>query len=245
MRPWGWRDAAPLPMRSDANSQGAGWKRPLPQRGLPDDLAAGTVTCPAGNVPHLADLRHPDHWQIPVQSFQFDPAVCGVWPLGQKLANWQRPYGDSPSPRERSCNKGPSRQSESFAEYRSRRQVVEHRLARLQLGVRQPRYFARLSATAWSHGGAVTLGLPGLGMMSQASGSTKPENTAGSPPGRPPLLPNSYWPRPDGSIDLAQLVIQPHLMQGFSGVLGPNTRDSADVDMRPSDDRPNHPRRAR
>ena len=34
--------------------------------------------------------------------------------------------------------------SEAFAEYRERRQVVEHRLARLvQLGVRQARYFGR------------------------------------------------------------------------------------------------------
>ena len=49
-------------------------------------------------------------------------------------------------------------QSEAFAEYRQRRVVVEHRLARLvQLGIRQSRYFGRaktrfqlyLAATAW------------------------------------------------------------------------------------------------
>ena len=35
-------------------------------------------------------------------------------------------------------------QSEAFAEYRQRRVVVEHRLARLvQLGIRQSRYFGR------------------------------------------------------------------------------------------------------
>ena len=35
-------------------------------------------------------------------------------------------------------------ESEAFAEYRRRRQVVEHRLARLvQLGLRQARYFGR------------------------------------------------------------------------------------------------------
>ena len=36
-------------------------------------------------------------------------------------------------------------QSEAFAEYRQRRVVVEHRLARLvQLGIRQSRYFGRI-----------------------------------------------------------------------------------------------------
>ena len=36
------------------------------------------------------------------------------------------------------------RQSEAFAEYRQRRVVLEHRLARLvQLGIRQSRYFGR------------------------------------------------------------------------------------------------------
>ena len=36
-------------------------------------------------------------------------------------------------------------QSEAFAEYRKRRVVVEHRLARLvQLGIRQSRYFGRI-----------------------------------------------------------------------------------------------------
>ena len=36
-------------------------------------------------------------------------------------------------------------QSEAFAEYRQRRVVVEHRLARLvQLGIRQARYFGRV-----------------------------------------------------------------------------------------------------
>ena len=83
--------------------------------------------------------------------------------------------------------------SESFAEYHSRRQVVEHRLARLvQLGVRQSRYFGRaktlfqllLAATVAN----LTLVATRMGMMSQASGSSpnKPENrpdrlAAGSP----------------------------------------------------------------
>ena len=74
-------------------------------------------------------------------------------------------------------------QSEDFAEYRSRRQVVEHCLARLvQLGVRQSRYFGRtktlyqllLAATVAN----LTLVATRMGMMSQASGSSpnKPEN---------------------------------------------------------------------
>ena len=81
MRPWGGLCRC----RSDANSQGAGssQKRPLPQRGLPD--RPGTVTCPAGNVTHtlrtFGTRTNRLGQTYPVQSFQFDPAVCGVCPL--------------------------------------------------------------------------------------------------------------------------------------------------------------------
>ena len=103
--------------------------------------------------------------------------------------------------------------SESFAEYPSRRQVVEHRLARLvQLGVRQSRYFGRtktlyqllLAATVAN----LTLVATKTGMMSQGPGSSpnKPENrpdrpAAGACPEfaiRPSLPPNSYWSLPAG-----------------------------------------------
>ena len=68
--------------------------------------------------------------------------------------------------------------SEGFAEYRQRRQVVEHRLARLvQLGVRQSRYFGRvktrfqllLAATVAN----LTLVATRMGMMSQNPGSSR------------------------------------------------------------------------
>ena len=79
-------------------------------------------------------------------------------------------------------------QSEDFAEYPSRRQVVEHRLARLvQLGVRQSRYFGRaktlyqllLAATVAN----LTLVATKTGMMSQGPGSSpnKPENRPDRP----------------------------------------------------------------
>ena len=78
--------------------------------------------------------------------------------------------------------------SEDFAEYRGRRQVVEHRLARLvQLGVRQSRYFGRaktlfqllLAATVAN----LTLVATKTGMMSQGPGSSpnKPENRPDRP----------------------------------------------------------------
>jgi len=69
--------------------------------------------------------------------------------------------------------------SEAFAEYRKRRQVSEHRLARLvQLGLRQARYFGRaktlfqllLAATVAN----LTLVATKLGMMGRPGRQTAP-----------------------------------------------------------------------
>ncbi len=79
--------------------------------------------------------------------------------------------------------------SESFAEYRQRRQAAEHRLARLvQLGVCQSRYFDRaktqfqlLLAAAVAN---LILVATKMGMMSQTPGSSQDrpgQHAAGSP----------------------------------------------------------------
>ncbi len=57
----------------------------FPKEDFQIDLAAGTCTCPAGNV--TSTLRTTGNrtnrlGQVyPSQSFQFDPAVCGPCPL--------------------------------------------------------------------------------------------------------------------------------------------------------------------
>ena len=172
----------------------------FPKEDFQIDLAAGTVTCPAGNVTHtlrtFGTRTNRLGQTYPVQSFQFDPAVCGVCPLRSQCVAAGEGKGRTVTlhPQEALLQQARAFQkSESFAEYRSRRQVVEHRLARLvQLGVRQSRYFGRaktlyqllLAATVAN----LTLVATRIGMMSQASGSSpnKPENrpdrlAAGSP----------------------------------------------------------------
>ena len=127
----------------------------------------------------------------PAQSFQFDPAVCGVCPLRDQCIASSKGKGRTVTlhPQEALLQQARAFQkSESFAEYRSRRQVVEHRLARLvQLGVRQSRYFGRtktlyqllLAATVAN----LTLVATKTGMMSQGPGSSpnKPENRPDRP----------------------------------------------------------------
>ena len=79
--------------------------------------------------------------------------------------------------------------SEGFAEYRKRRQVVEHRLARLvQLGVRQSRYFGRAKTRFQLLMAAMVANLTlvaiMVGMMSQTPGSPtnrSGQHAAGSP----------------------------------------------------------------
>ena len=66
-------------------------------------------------------------------------------------------------------------QSEAFGEYRQRRVVVEHRLARLvQLGIRQARYFGRAKTTFQLYLAAtvanLTLVAAKLGRSGRASG---------------------------------------------------------------------------
>ena len=144
----------------------------FPKEDFQIDLAAGACTCP-------------------VQSFQFDPKVCGACPLRSQCVAAGEGKGRTVTlhPQEALLQQARAFQkSEDFAEYRGRRQVVEHRLARLvQLGVRQSRYFGRaktlfqllLAATVAN----LTLVATKTGMMSQGPGSSpnKPENRPDRP----------------------------------------------------------------
>ena len=124
-------------------------KAHFPKQDFKIDLKAGTCTCPAGNVTRTVrtlGTRTGRSGRI-VKGFQFDAAVCGVCPLRSQCVAAADGRGRTVSlhPQEALLQQARALQnSEAFAEYRKRRQVAEHRLARLvQLGLRQARYFGR------------------------------------------------------------------------------------------------------
>ena len=124
----------------------------FPKEDFQIDLAAGTCTCPAGQVTRIRRRlkSHPDGqggWQRP-WGFAFDNRTCGACHLRSKCVAGKKGKGRTVSlhPQEALLQQAREfQQSPAFAEYRRRRQVVEHRLARLvQLGIRQSRYFGRV-----------------------------------------------------------------------------------------------------
>ena len=116
------------------------------------DLAAGSCTCPAGQVTGTivpAGKRTDGAGRVyRLQAFQFDGAVCGVCPLRSQCIAAQGRKGRRVliHPQEGMLQQARAlQQSADYDEYRARRVVVEHRLARLvQLGIRQSRYFGRV-----------------------------------------------------------------------------------------------------
>ena len=113
------------------------------------DLAAGSCTGPAGQVTHTivpAGKRTDRTYRL--QAFQFDGAVCRVCPLRSQCIAAKGKKGRRVliHPQEGMLQQARAlQQSADYDEYRARRVVVEHRLARLvQLGIRQARYFGRV-----------------------------------------------------------------------------------------------------
>ena len=116
------------------------------------DLAAGSCTCPAGQVTHTivpAGKRTNRTGRVHrLQAFQFDGAECRTCPLRSQCiaAKGRKGRRVMIHPQEALLQQGRAlQQSTHYDEYRVRRVVVEHRLARLvQLGIRQSRYFGRV-----------------------------------------------------------------------------------------------------
>ena len=72
-------------------------------------------------------------------------------------------------------------QSEAFSEYRQRRVVVEHRLARLvQLGIRQARYFGRIKTRFQLYLAATVANLTLVGTKAGLPADTEGESSVGS-----------------------------------------------------------------
>ena len=140
----GRRLVAKVPGRPD--------RKHFPKNDFHLDLAAGSCTCPAGQVTHAivpAGKRTDRTGRVyRLQAFQFDGAVCWVCPLRPECIAAQGSKGRRVliHPQEALLQQARAlQQSPAYDEYRARRVVVEHRLARLvQLGIRQARYFGRV-----------------------------------------------------------------------------------------------------
>ena len=127
-------------------------RKHFPKNDFHLDLAAGSCTCPAGQVTHTivpvgkrTDRTGRVHQ---LQAFQFHGAVCGVCPLRSQCiaAKGRRGRRVQIHPQEARLQQARAlQQSADYDEYRQLRVVVEHRLARLeQLGIRRARYFGRV-----------------------------------------------------------------------------------------------------
>ena len=135
-----------------AKAPGRPDRKHFPKNDFHLDLAAGSCTCPAGQVTHAivpAGKRTDGAGRVyRLQAFQFDGAVCGVCPLRSQCIAAQGRKGRRVliHPQEGMLQQARAlQQSADYDEYRARRVVVEHRLARLvQLGIRQSRYFGRV-----------------------------------------------------------------------------------------------------
>ena len=140
----GRRVVAKVPGRPD--------RKHFPKNDFHLDLAAGSCTCPAGQVTHAivpAGKRTDAAGRVyRLQAFQFDGAVCRACPLRSQCIAAQGRQGRRVliHPQEGMLQQARAlQQSAAYDEYRVRRVVVEHRLARLvQLGIRQARYFGRV-----------------------------------------------------------------------------------------------------
>ncbi len=143
----GRRLVAKVPGRPD--------RKHFPKNDFHLDLAAGSCTCPAGQVTHAivpAGKRTDAAGRVyRLQAFQFDGAACRVCPLRSQCIAAQGSKGRRVliHPQEGMLQQARAlQQSADYDEYRARRVVVEHRLARLvQLGIRQARYFGRVKTT--------------------------------------------------------------------------------------------------
>lgn len=127
-------------------------RKHFPKEDFVIDLAQGSCTCPAGQVTRTivpAGKRTDSTGTVHrLQAFRFDGAVCQVCPLRSQCfaAKGRKGRQVLIHPQEGLLQAARAlQQSADYDQYRQRRVVAEHRLARLeQLGIRQARYFGRV-----------------------------------------------------------------------------------------------------
>jgi hypothetical protein len=112
----------------------------FPKRAFRIDLQVLSCTCPGGQTTH-ALLKG----KTTSGRFHFAAAVCHACPLRAQCVAGRHGRTVDLHPQEALLQAARALQaSPTFAEYRRRRQAVEHRIARLvQLGIRQARYIGR------------------------------------------------------------------------------------------------------
>lgn len=124
----------------------------FPKEDFRIDLEAGTCTCPAGQITRRVSVvttrTGPSGQAHQAQGFRFHGATCRKCPFRSACVAAGNGKGRTITlhPQEALLQQARALQhSEAFGEYRKRRQVAEHRLARLVcLGIRQARYFGRV-----------------------------------------------------------------------------------------------------
>ena len=127
-------------------------RKHFPKEDFAIDLVAGTCTCPAGQVTRTivpagkrTDGTGTTHR---LRAFRFEAAVCWACPLRSQCIAAKGRKGRQVliHPQEGLLQEARAlQQSAEYDQYRRRRVVAEHRLARLeQLGIRQARYFVRV-----------------------------------------------------------------------------------------------------
>ena len=162
----------------------------FPKEAFRIDLETGTCTCPAGSVTRTilpagrgTDSAGRIHQRV---AFRFDAAVCGVCPLRSQCVAAAPGTGRTVRlhPQEALLQQARAlQQSEAFSEYRQRRVVVEHRLARLvQLGIRQARYFGRSKTRFQLYLAATVANLTLVGAKAGLPADTGGESSVGSAP---------------------------------------------------------------
>ena len=152
------------------------------------DLAAGSCTCPAGQVTHTivpAGKRTNRTGRVHrLQAFQFDGAECRTCPLRSQCiaAKGRKGRRVLIHPQEALLQQARAlQQSAHYDEYRARRVVVEHRLARLvQLGLRQSRYFGRVKTRFQLYLAATVANLTLVAAKAGLTGKTGSGPSAGS-----------------------------------------------------------------
>ena len=158
-------------------------RKHFPKEDFHIELEAGSCTCPAGNVARrirpLGTRTAATGRTHQLKAFQFDGAVCaGCARCGPKCVAAAPGTGRTVQlhPQEALLQQARAlQQSEAFGEYRQRRVVVEHRLARLvHLGIRQSRYFGRVKTKFQLYLAATVANL-----TLAASKAGRPANTGG------------------------------------------------------------------
>ena len=160
----------------------------FPKEDFRIDLESGSCTGPAGQVTRRirpsGTRTGPTGRRYQLKGFRFDGSVCGICPLRSQCVAAKPGTGRTVQlhPQEALLQQARAlQQSEAFAEYRQRRVVVEHRLARLvQLGIRQSRYFGRAKTRFQLYLAATVANLTLVAAKAGLTGETGSGPSAGS-----------------------------------------------------------------